>query len=104
VVIIGSPDVNPGYKLVNNSAYSQIAQDFETTFRVLKSLHCDIFLGAHGSYYGMIVKHRRLKAGGRNPFVDPEGYKKYVARKRAGFPRRTKKAIWELIYGLALRH
>src|SRR5438874_12768169 len=29
VVIVGSPNVNPGYKLVNNSAYPQIAQDYE---------------------------------------------------------------------------
>src|SRR6201997_1134828 len=32
VVIIGSPNVNEGYKLVNNPLYPQIAQDYETTF------------------------------------------------------------------------
>src|SRR5262247_67572 len=36
VVIVGSPNVNPGYKLVNNAAYPQIAQDYERMFRVLK--------------------------------------------------------------------
>src|SRR5205814_5454197 len=36
VVIVGSPNVNPGYKLVNNSAYPQIAQHYEQMFRVLK--------------------------------------------------------------------
>ena len=30
VVIVGSPNVNPGYKLVNNAAYPGIAQDYET--------------------------------------------------------------------------
>src|SRR5436305_9690520 len=29
VVIIGSPNVNPGYKLVDNSTYPQIAADYE---------------------------------------------------------------------------
>src|SRR6185503_14260294 len=53
VVIVGSPNVNPGFKLVNNAAYPQIASDYEKMFRVLKALPCDIFLGAHGSYFGM---------------------------------------------------
>jgi metallo-beta-lactamase class B len=79
VVVVGSPNVNPGYKLVANPSYPQIAQDYETTFRVLKSLPCDVFLGAHGDYYGMEGKLRRLGEGGSNPFIDPEGYKRYVA-------------------------
>ncbi len=29
VVIVGSPNVNPGYKLVGNSLYLRIAEDFE---------------------------------------------------------------------------
>jgi len=49
VVIVGSPNVNPGYKLVGNTVYPQITADFEKTFRVLKALPCDFFLGAHGS-------------------------------------------------------
>ena len=56
VVIVGSPNVNAGYKLVGNAKYPGIAEDFARTFRVLKSLHCDIFLGAHGDYYGMEAK------------------------------------------------
>ena len=38
VVIVGSPNVNPGYKLVGNALYPQIATDYERTFSVLKSL------------------------------------------------------------------
>lgn len=91
VVIIGSPNVNAGYKLVNNALYPQIAEDYKTTFRVLKSLHCDIFLGAHGDYYGMLAKYPRLKAGAANPFVDPEGYKKYVAEREQTFLDELKK-------------
>ena len=78
VVIIGSPNVNQGYQLVNNSDYPEIAADFARTFQVLNSLPCEIFLGAHGSYYGMEEKYPRLKAGG-NPFVDPAGCKAYIA-------------------------
>jgi len=85
VVIIGSPNVNPGYKLVHNSAYPQIAQDYEHTFQVLKSLPCDIFLGAHGGYYAMTAKFARTGKDKANPFIDPAGYKDYVADREQAF-------------------
>jgi metallo-beta-lactamase class B len=91
VVIVGSPNVNAGYKLVNNTRYPEIAKDYETTFRVLKSLPCDIFLGAHGDYYGMLAKYPKLQAGGANPFIDPAGYKAYVAEREQAFRAELKK-------------
>ena len=91
VVVVGSPNVNPGYKLVNNDLYPQIAQDYERMFRVLKSLPCDVFLGAHGNYYGMEAKFARIKDGASNPFIDPEGYKSYVAEREQTFRAELKK-------------
>ena len=91
VVIVGSPNVNPGYKLVNNAQYPQIAQDYEHTFRTLKALPCDVFLGAHGSYYGMTEKFAQMKNGGANPFIDPEGYKSYVADRERAFQEELKR-------------
>jgi len=85
VVIIGSPNVNAGYKLVNNAIYPQIASDYERMFRILKSLPCDVFLGAHGNYYGMEAKYARMKEHAANPFIDPEGYKSYVAEREQTF-------------------
>jgi metallo-beta-lactamase class B len=85
VVIVGSPNVNAGYKLVNNARYPQIASDYEKMFRVLQSLPCDVFLGAHGNYYGMEAKYAQLKEGGANPFIDPAGYKSYVAEREQTF-------------------
>ena len=85
VVIVGSPNVNPGYKLVNNARYLEIADDYARGFRVLKSLPCDVFLGAHGSYYGMEAKYTKLSGGGANPYIDPEGYKSYVAEREQAF-------------------
>jgi CubicO group peptidase (beta-lactamase class C family)/glyoxylase-like metal-dependent hydrolase (beta-lactamase superfamily II) len=85
VVVIGSPNVNPGFQLVNNKDYPEIADDFTKTFEVLKSLPCDVFLGAHGGYYGMVERHALLKKGQANPFVNPEGYKEYVALKERAF-------------------
>ena len=91
VVIVGSPNVNPGYKLVNNKLYPQIAEDYAKMFRVLKSLPCDFFLGAHGDYFDMKAKYARLKPGAPNPFIDPGGYKKLVTDKEADFQRELAK-------------
>jgi len=86
VVIIGSPNVNPGYKLVDNVNYPAIATDFARTFQVLKSLHCDVFLGAHGNYYAMEEKHKLLEnRPSRNPFIDPDGYRGYVESKEKAY-------------------
>ena len=89
-VIVGSPNVNAGYKLVNNPQYPQITADYEKTFRVLQSLPVDLFLGAHGAYYGMNAKYALLKPNGPNPFVDSEGYHAYVAERERAF-----RAEWE---------
>jgi len=91
VAIIGSPNVNPGYKLVNNAAYPQIASDYERMFRVLKSLPCDIFLGAHGGYFDLEGKYAKLNAIVPTAFVDPEGYKQFVAEKEQAFKRELAK-------------
>jgi metallo-beta-lactamase class B len=84
IVIIGSPNVNPGYYLVGNKKYPQIAKDYVKTFAVLKSLPCDIFLGAHGAYFGLKPKYEKMQSGG-NPFIDPDGYKSYIASKEVDF-------------------
>ena len=85
VVIVGSVNVNPGYILVNNKNYPQIAEDYARTFRIMKTLHCDIFLGAHGNYYGLEAKFPRLKPGAPNPFVDPDGYRAYIDEREQAY-------------------
>lgn len=85
IVIVGGPYVNPGYKLVNNKEYPSIANDYEHTFKVLKSLPCDIFLGAHGLYFDLEKKYALIENGKMNPFIDPEGYKKFVDLKERDF-------------------
>lgn len=91
VVMIGSPNVNPGYQLVDNKDYPEIASDYVKTFETLKKLPCDIFLGAHGDYYGMLAKYERLKAN-TNPFIDPEGYRTYVDQKEQAFLMKLKES------------
>lgn len=85
VVFVGGLSINPGVTLVNNTKYPKIVEDYERTYRILRALKCDIFLGSHGGYYGMKAKYEKLKAGATtNPFLDPEGYAGFVdAQERA---------------------
>ena len=85
VVIVGGPYVNPGYLLVHNPAYPGIAEDYQRMWLVLKSLPCDIFLGAHGSYFALEEKYATWKEASANPFIDPAGYKKFVAETEQDF-------------------
>jgi metallo-beta-lactamase class B len=91
VVIVGSPNVNDGYKLVDNKQYPNIAADYEKTFRVLAALPCDVFLGAHGVYYDMDEKLKKLHHSTTNVFIDPEGYKAYVQEREEAFRAELKK-------------
>lgn len=84
-VIVGSPNVNAGYILVGNKNYPAIAEDYVKTFAVLKSLPCDLFLGAHGAYFGLKEKYAKMQPGAANPFIDPDGYKAYVAEREQTF-------------------
>lgn len=85
VVIVGSPNVNPGYQLFGNTAYPNIVKDYEKTFATLKALPVNIFLGAHGNYYGMEAKHPKIQKGGANPFIDPAGYKTYITDRESAY-------------------
>lgn len=85
VVILGSLAVNPGYQLINNKAYPSIADDYKHAFKVLKSLHADIFLGAHAEYFDLKHKYALLNKSATNPFIDPIGYQKHIAQKEQEF-------------------
>jgi metallo-beta-lactamase class B len=76
VVIIGSFGTNPGFKLVNNIEAPAIADEFNRTFKVARSLKCDVPLGSHPGMYNMEAKYAKLgNHTGPNPFIDPAGYK-----------------------------
>jgi metallo-beta-lactamase class B len=50
---------------------SDIAAEFNRSFKLVRSLPCDVQLGDHGAQYGMQEKYAKLKSGGPNPFIDP---------------------------------
>jgi len=69
----------------SNAQYPNIVKDYERTFAVLKSLPCDIPLGAHGSYFDLDVKYQKASTGDATAFIDPDGYKKNVASAEKDF-------------------
>jgi metallo-beta-lactamase class B len=87
MTFVGSAALHSGLSLIGNKKYPDIVQDYEETFRVLHALPTDVFLGAHGGYYRMNSKYKKLEAGAPNPFIDPDGYEAYVADQEAAFRR-----------------
>ncbi len=73
--------------LIDDPNYPDIPTDFTRTFSLLKSLPCDVFLSEHGSVFDLQGKIKRLQQPGANPFVDPEGYKHYVAQAEQDFQK-----------------
>lgn len=91
-VFVCSTTVLPIAKLGAEPSYPGIAEDYARTFRVLRAIPCDLFLAAHGSFYNLKEKAERLKKGeGGNPFVDPEGYRRYLDRNEKAFRERLEK-------------
>jgi metallo-beta-lactamase class B len=89
IVIVGGWAVNPGVPLIPShgkpAAYPGITTDFDHTFAALKILPCDIFLGAHGSYFNMLSKLDRLTKEGYSVWVDPDGYRQALAEHEATY-------------------
>ena len=90
VVIVGSWNVNPGYRLVARrgqpASYPGIAADFQHTFSVLRRLPCDVFLGAHGAYFRMLEKlGRPATADAAARWIDPQGYLATISERQQAF-------------------
>ncbi len=96
VVIVGSWNVNSGFRLVARggkpASYPGIATDYAHTFATLNKLPCDVFLGAHGQYFDMLAKLARMQAGaGEGVWIDPQGYHAAVAERQKAFETELKR-------------
>ena len=83
VIFPASTSVNPGTVLPSMPTYPEVGADYEKTFKMQAALEPDIWLGAHGSFFGLKDKRARQKAGEVNPFIDPQGWKTSLARRYA---------------------
>lgn len=86
-----SSSVLPGYKLGKTETYPGQTADYEKSFATWKSLPCEVFLGSHGSFYGLHEKRKALDAGKADAFVDPAGCKAFYAKSEAAFRAELKK-------------
>jgi metallo-beta-lactamase class B len=86
VCSVSVPDA-AAYRLADNPRYPEIASDYAASFERLRKLPCDLFLAAHGSFFGLEGKRKRraMGQGLRDPFVDPQGYRDYLDRAEAAF-------------------
>jgi metallo-beta-lactamase class B len=95
VVIIGGVSFWSEYHFVatpgHPTSYPGIAQDFEHTFSELRALPCDVFLGAHGSYFDMLTKLKSYAKEGPRVFIDAAGYKEFVADAHETFKKELSK-------------
>jgi metallo-beta-lactamase class B len=84
VLIIGSVGVNAGTRLVADGKPSPIAEEYQRSFRILRSLKADIPLGSHPAMYSLAEKYPKLGQG-PNPFIDPAGYKTEIDIQETAF-------------------
>ena len=92
VVFAPSLSILDGASLTKNVTYPEIGEDYGKTFRLLKSLPCDVFLGSHASFYDGLGKADRLRKGAKeNPFIDPQGYRDYLARMEKKYQEQLQK-------------
>ncbi|EHS52793.1 putative beta-lactamase [Rhizobium sp. PDO1-076] len=80
----------PGHKRgsttwVKQPSYPGIEVDYRNTHHVLEMLKPDIWAGHHTEYFDMENKRKRAETEGVAAWVDPEGYRRFVAEKKHAF-------------------
>jgi metallo-beta-lactamase class B len=79
VVFPGSLSVNPPVRLLKDPSYPGIADDYQRSIALIRTLPADVFLGAHAGFFGLREKAARLRQGERpNPFIDQAGCRTWV--------------------------
>jgi metallo-beta-lactamase class B len=76
---------NPGYRLAKNPSYPGINVDYRNTHHIWELLKPDIWLGHHTEYFDLEGKRKRAQTEGVNAWIDPEGYRRFVAGKKRAF-------------------
>lgn len=85
VVFPDGSGVNPGYRIVKDPSYPGIERDYRKTLQFLATLKPDIWLTPHTAPMGFAAKRARVASDGVRAWVDPAGYKKWIATETAAF-------------------
>ena len=77
---LGTPNDENEPGLINNREYPNIVADFEKSFKLLRSLPCDVFMTYRAISIDLDGKLARKNQGGNqvSPFVDPESCLAYI--------------------------
>jgi len=76
---------NPGYRVAKNPSYPGMTEDYRRTHHKWEMLKPDIFLGHHTEYFDLEGRAKRAQIEGVNAWVDPEGYRRFVAKYKRNF-------------------
>jgi metallo-beta-lactamase class B len=91
VAFVCSVTVNSEVSLVGNTRVPAIVEQYARAFRRLHDLRPDVFVGEHGTAFGLDAKAEKARAGGQpNPFVDPNGYRTFVDRSEQAYLERLR--------------
>ena len=90
VVFADGTGVNSEARLAGKPSYPDIQGDYERTFDVLESLKPDIWFSPHTQNFDFQAKRARAPQEGPAAWVDPEGYKRFVAEQKQEFERKLK--------------
>jgi metallo-beta-lactamase class B len=92
VVFTASMSINPGVHMVNFKPWPAIAEAYAGSFKTLRGLHCDVFLGPHARFFDMETKVGKLNSNPAvNPFIDPNGYKEFLDSLEKSYLEQIKK-------------
>lgn len=86
--VVAFPDgagFNPGYRVAKDPSYPGIEDDYRNTHHALEMIKPDIWLAQHNEYYDFEGKRKRAETEGVNAWIDPEGYRRFIASKKRAF-------------------
>jgi metallo-beta-lactamase class B len=76
---------NPGYRVAKDPSYPGITDDYRNTHHALEMIKPDIWLAQHNEYYDLEGKRKRAETEGVKAWIDPEGYRRFIAGKKRAF-------------------
>jgi metallo-beta-lactamase class B len=85
VVFPDGAGFNPGYRVAKEPSYPGITRDYRNTLHFLENLEPDIWAAPHCEYFDLEGKKKRAATEGVKAWIDPEGYRQFIAGKRRAF-------------------